>query len=114
MPEGTLLVATTPESNWEWHLRKLAEETSFDFAFIALNNVEYLRSTEWSFGFDSSVELVGDFSSNYGKPVITCSWPANDRIYNQRICDAGALAVLPMPFSFEQLKGLVARALKLA
>ena len=102
-----------PRSTREKALRDLARRIQFDVFIVTLNNVSYDIVWSKAVKMQSSVTLVQDLVQLYSKPVVGIyGWP-DDPEYPDRVIEAGAAAVLRMPFKRQQLRDAFTDALAL-
>ena len=102
-----------PRSCREKALRDLARRIQFDVFFLTLNNVCYTERAPLAAKMQSSLTLVRDLVQLYSKPVVGIyGWP-KDPEYADRVIEAGAAAVLRIPFKRQQLRDAFTDALKL-
>jgi len=105
-----------PRSTREKALRDLARRFQFDVFTVTLNNVLYPATERdpLTEKLQSSVALVRDLVQLYSKPVVGIyGWPDGPE-YPDRVIEAGAAAVLRMPFKRQQLRDAITDALALA
>ena len=107
------LEVRAPRSTREKALRDLARRIQFDVFIVTLNNVSYDIVWSKAAKLQSSMTLVRDLVQLYSKPVVgICGWP-DDPEYPGRVIEAGAAAVLRMPFKRQQLRDAFTDALAL-